>query len=87
MNETTIIVAGDPEKERGQVCITSDTRPDPSHCWARASLHCFHFQNLNYFVRLESATACRHMAEAVMKLPRPPQRAIHWGWGKGWPGL
>jgi hypothetical protein len=85
MYEETIVVPGDPEA-RGLVAIWSDTRPHPSHCWARAALHCFNFKNVNYFVQLESATACYHMAEAIRIIPRPPQRAIEWGWGKGWPG-
>jgi hypothetical protein len=86
MSEQVIIVPGDP----GYVgaCITDDGRPDPSHCWMRAITHIFQFKTLRYFVQLEAATTCRHMAEAIQKIPRPPRRApVKWGWGKGWPGI
>jgi len=83
--EVTIIVPGDPEA-RGLVAIWSDTRPHPSHCWLRAAQHIFHFKDVNYFQQIESAATCWHMAEAINRIPRPPRRAIDWGWGKGWPG-
>lgn len=87
MEGDTVIVTKDPEKERGQVCITSDTRPHPSHCWSRAAYHCFYFKELNYFEQREAAAACWDMARAINILKIPPQRAkVEWGWGKGWPG-
>jgi len=86
MREQVIIVPGNPEN-RGLVCITDDGRPDPSHCWARAADHIQHFKDLNYFLRLEASTTCRHMVEAILKLPRTPRKApVKWGWGNGWPG-
>ena len=87
MDGDTIIVTQDLEKERGQVCITSDTRPHPSHCWARAGLHCFTFKDCNYFVQLESSNTCYAMVRAINILKIPPQRSkTEWGWLKGWPG-
>ena len=84
---SVIVIPGNPE-DRGFVCISSPTRPDPMHCWLRAEAHCFRFKEFTYFEQLEAATACRHMAEAIMRAPRPPQRAVvSWGWGKGWPGM
>jgi hypothetical protein len=69
------------------VCITSDTRPDPAHCWERAAVHCFMMKDLPYFVQRAAATECLYMAQAIWKIPRPPQRSVvQWGWGKGWPG-
>jgi hypothetical protein len=85
MSAQVIIVPGDPEN-RGLVCIT-ENRPDPSHCWMRAADHIFHFKSFSYFVQLEAATTCRHMAEAIQKIPRRPKKqTVRWGWGKGWPG-
>lgn len=86
MIEEVIVIPGDPERERGQVCITAETRLDigRSHIWARAGSHIMSFTELNYSSRLEAATFCRHMVEAVLKIPRPPRRVprIKWGWGK-----
>jgi hypothetical protein len=85
MIEQTIIVPGDPKAVF--TCITDDSRPDPSHCWGRAMNHIFHFKDVSYFTQLEAAATCRHMVEAILKIPRPPRRApVKWGWGKGWPG-
>jgi hypothetical protein len=74
-----IVVPGHPED--AHTCITSDTRPDPGHCWARAALACQYFKDFDYFVRCAAATDCLHMFEAIVKIPRPPQRAIEFGWG------
>lgn len=85
MNEV-IIIPGNSEN-RDFVCITdAESRPDPTHCWARAAAHCFHFKEFNYFVQLESAVTCMHAAALIMTKPLPPKRAvpIKWGWDKGW---
>jgi hypothetical protein len=85
MTEVVVIVPGDPEYSG--TCITDDARPDLSHCWMRARDHIFHCKTLPYFVALEAAMTCRHVAEGIQQIPgrlyRPP---IKWGWGKGWPG-
>lgn len=86
MEETIIVVPGNPD-ERGQVAIWDESRPHPSHCWARAGLHIFHFKNVNYFVQIESANACINMVKAINIQKIPPQRSkTEWGWGKRWPG-
>jgi len=83
--EQIIIVPGDPDGV--YTCITDESRPDPSHCWARAAAHIFHFKNFRYFTQLEAATTCRHVIEAILKIPRPPRKVpVKWGYGKGWPG-
>jgi len=81
-----IIVPGDP----GYIgtCITADTRPDPSHAWARAANHIFKFKDLNYHVQLAAAAKCWRVAGCVLPLGRPrPGPVVKWGWGKGWPGI
>lgn len=69
-------------------CITDESRPHSSHAWARAASHIMRDLGLDYFVRLEASTACRHVVEAELRIPRPPRRGyqVQWGWGKGWPG-
>lgn len=90
MEETVVIIAGNPEKARGQVCITDESRVQlggAAHAWYRAASHCLTFKDLNYFQQLECAKWCFQMGEAFRhKTPRPPQSSITWGWGKGWPG-
>jgi hypothetical protein len=79
--DEVIFIPGDDEAFRGQCCITD--RENPWHAWLRAEDHCFHFHQFTWHVRLETALACRQMAEAAMKQPLPPQRTvpIQWGWG------
>jgi len=85
MIEQIIIVSGDPGGV--YICITDASRPDPAHAWSRAASHIFRFKDLNYFTAIESATMCRHMVEAILKIPRRPRgMPVAWGWGKGWPG-
>lgn len=86
MEEQIIVVPGDPSA-RGLVAIWSDTRPHPAHCWDRASLHCIMDYHWGYNERREASRLCRQMVAAILIEPRPPRRAIQWGWGKGWPGL
>lgn len=86
MEETVIVVPGKPEEI--VVAIWDESRPHPSHCWARAAIHCNHFKDVNYFVRLESSNTCFNMVRAINIQKIPPQRAkVEFGWGKGWPGL
>ena len=85
MEETVIVVPGKPEEI--VVAIWDESRPHPSHCWARAGLHIFHFQNVNYFVQIEAANACINMVKAINIQKIPPQRAkVEFGWGRGWSG-
>ena len=80
--EDVIFVAGDDEMFRGQCCITD--RENPWHAWLRAEDHCLKFGNIPWHIRMRAALDCRHMAEAIARQPRPPQRTnpIVWGWGK-----
>ncbi|MGB2633889.1 MAG: hypothetical protein WAM58_08135 [Candidatus Acidiferrum sp.] len=78
--EQIIFVPGNPDA-RGLCCITD--RENPTHCWIRAEAHCYDFLQFSFHVRMSAATTCRHVAEAVRRIPRPPQRSlpIRWGWG------
>jgi len=78
------------EENRDAVAIWSDARPDPCHCWIRAGFHCYTFKTLPYAVQHAAAKDCQFMCEAILREPRPPQRAVNpvqWGWGKGRPGV
>lgn len=83
MTETVTFARGNPD-ERGFCCIT--TRDNPWDVWLRAENHCLRMIDLHWKARIRAALDCRIMAEAVMKMPRPPQRSvkpIRWGWYPG----
>lgn len=82
MNESVIVVPGDPEY-RG-TCITADTRPNPRHAWLRAASHCLRALDTPYFVRTSAADTCFHVADSLPV--KPFKSPVKWGWGKGWPG-
>jgi hypothetical protein len=85
IEQAAVVVPGDPGYHG--TCITADTRSHPSHCWERAAIHCFHMEKIPFFTKMEAATTCMQMVDAILKLRIPPQKSpVQWGWGKGWPG-
>lgn len=51
IHEPVVIIEGDDELFRGQVCITSDTRPHPRHAWQRAAAHIVRMLDVPFVVR------------------------------------
>lgn len=70
--EVEIVVPGDANQV--YTCITAEARPFASHCWIRAGAHIYRMQQFDYRVRVQAATTCERMAEAVAKQMKRPQR-------------
>lgn len=70
-----MFIEGNDEEFRGQVCITSDTRPSPRHAWERAEVRIWQMNDVHLFVRIVAAGQCARIVQLLASYDRlkPPQ--------------
>lgn len=76
LNDPVMFIEGNDEEFRGQVCITSDTRPSPRHALERAIVHMWRmvdvpFEASRFLAIMECEGKLKEMP--YFDRPKPPQ--------------